>query len=136
MPSFSGYRPEEHQMPCCGLHEYRRKVPLKYVISGGLVFWGTFLVGLIFGVTTVWSARGRLVLRVQAQFLQSLWTETMRHRDSIPARWSCRLSGHALRVSPGLAEIIYRHPELPFIYVPLTAAALLITGGVWLVRSL
>jgi hypothetical protein len=122
-------------MPCCGLHEYRRKVPLKYVVTGGLVFWGTFLAGLIFGLTTVWSARGRLVLRVQAQFLRSLWAETMRHHDSIPARWSCRLSGHALRVSPRLAEVVYRHPEVPFIYAPLAAVALLITVGLFLARA-
>lgn len=123
-------------MPCCGLHEYRQKVPLKYVISGGLVFWGTFLAGLLFGLATVWSARGRLVLRVQAEFLRSLWAETMRHRDSIPARWSCRLSGHALRVSPRLAEVIYRHPELPFIYAPLSALAVLVTAGFFFVRAL
>jgi hypothetical protein len=122
-------------MPCCGLHEYRRKIPLKYVVAGGLVFWGTFLAGLIFGLATVWSARGRLVLRVQGQFLRSLWAETMRHQDSIPARWSCRLSGHALRISPRLAEVVYRHPELPFIYVPLAAVALLITAGLFLARA-
>jgi hypothetical protein len=123
-------------MPCCGLHEYRRKVPMKYMVSGGLVFWGTFLVALTFGLITAWTARGRLILRVQAEFLRSLWTETMRQRDSIPARWSCRLSGRALSVSPRLAEMIYRHPEVPFIYAPLVGLVALISGGVFLLRAL
>jgi hypothetical protein len=122
-------------MPCCGLHEYRRKVPMKYMVSGGLVFWGTFLLALIFGLVTAWSARGRLILRVQAEFLRSLWTETMRQRDSIPARWSCRLSGRALGLSPRLATMIYRHPEVPFIYAPLLILAVLVSGGVFLVRA-
>jgi hypothetical protein len=122
-------------MPCCGLHEYRRKVPMKYMVSGGLVFWGTFLLALIFGLVTAWSARGRLILRVQAEFLRSLWTETMRQRDSIPARWSCRLSGRALGLSPRLAAMIYRHPEVPFIYAPLLILAVLVSGGVFLVRA-
>jgi hypothetical protein len=123
-------------MPCCGLHEYRRKVPVKYIVSGGLVFWGTFVVALMVGLVTVWSARGRLILRVQAEFLRSLWTETMRNRDSIPAQWSCRLSGLAIRVSPRLATVIYRHPELPFIYAPLLTLVALISGGILLVHAL
>jgi hypothetical protein len=123
-------------MPCCGLTEYRHKVPMKYMLSGGLVFWGTFLVALTFGLITAWSVRGRLILRVQAEFLRSLWAETMRQRDSIPARWSCRLSGHALSISPRLAEMIYRHPEVPFIYAPLLGLAVLVSGGVFLVRAL
>jgi hypothetical protein len=121
-------------MPCCGLHEYRRKVPMKYMMSGGLVFWGAFLVALAVGLCTAWSVRGRLILRVQAEFLRSLWTETMRQRDSVPARWSCRLSGRALSISPRLAEMIYRHPEVPFIYAPLIGLALLVWGGVFMVR--
>lgn len=116
-------------MPCCGLHEYRRTVPVKYMLSGGAVFWSTFAVALLFGLVTIWSARGRLILRVQAEFLRSLWLETMRSSESVPARWSCRLSGLAIRVSPRLATVIYRHPELPFIYVPLVTLALLISVG-------
>jgi hypothetical protein len=123
-------------MPCCGLHEYRRKVPMKYMLSGGLVFWGTFLLTLGFGLVTAWSAQGRLLLRVQAEFLRSLWTETMRRRDSIPAQLSCRLSGRALGISPRLAEIIYRHPEVPFLYAPLIGLAILVSGGVLLARAL
>lgn len=123
-------------MPCCGLQEYRRKVPIKYMVSGGLVFWGTFLVALTFGLITAWSVRGRLILRVQAEFLRSLWAETMRQRDSIPARWSCRLSGRAFSLSPRLAGMIYRHPEVPFIYAPLLALAALLSGGVFLLRAL
>jgi hypothetical protein len=116
-------------MPCCGLHEYRRKVPLKYVLSGGAVFWGVFLVAVVVGLTTAWSTRGRLILRVQAEFLRSLWSETMRSHDSIPARWSCRLSGAALRVSPRIATVIYRYPEVPFIYAPLVALGIIISAG-------
>lgn len=115
-------------MPCCGLHEYRRTVPVKYMIAGGLVFWTTFLAALLVGLLTVWSARGRLLLRTEAEFLRSLWRETMRGRDSIPARWACRLSGAALRVSPSLAGLIYRRPEILFIYAPLLALASLLSG--------
>ena len=122
-------------MPCCGLHEYRRKVPLKYMVSGGLVFWGAFAAALLFGVLTVWTARGRLILRSQASFLRSLWVETMRRRDSIPARWSCRLSGTALRVSPRLAAMIYHHPEVAFIYAPLFGLVVLVSASVFLLRG-
>jgi hypothetical protein len=123
-------------MPCCGLHEYRRTVPLKYMVSGGAVFWSTFAAALLFGLVMVWSARGRLVLRIQAEFLRSLWLETMRSSDSIPARWSCRLSGLALRISPRLATVIYRHPELAFIYAPLVALGVLLSGGLVLLQRL
>jgi hypothetical protein len=119
-------------MPCCGLHEYRRKVPVKYMLSGGAVFWSTFALGLAFGLLTVWTARGRLVLRVQAEFLRSLWLETMRSSESVPARWSCRLSGLAIRVSPRLATVIYRHPEVPFIYGPLLGVGTLVSAGMLL----
>jgi len=115
-------------MPCCGLHEYRRTLPMKYMVAGGLVFWTTFIAVLLFGLLTVWSARGRLLLRSEVAFLRSLWRETMRGRDSIPARWACRFSGAALRVSPRLAGLIYRHPEIPFVYVPLFALAGLLSG--------
>ena len=123
-------------MPCCGLHEYRRTVPVKYMVSGGAVFWSAFTAGLLFGLVTVWSARGRLVLRIQAEFLRSLWLETMRSSDSIPARWSCRLSGLALRISPRLATVIYRHPEVAFIYAPLISVAVLLSAGLLLVQRL
>ena len=123
-------------MPCCGLHEYRRTVPVKYMVTGGAVFWGTFALALIFGLTTVWSERGRLVLRVQGEFLRSLWLETMRSSESVPARWSCRLSGLALRISPGLATMIYRHPELPFIYAPLLAVGGVLSAGFLLLHKL
>jgi hypothetical protein len=119
-------------MPCCGLHEYRRTVPVKYMLTGGAVFWTTFALGLGFGLATIWSTRGRLILRVQGEFLRSLWLETMRSSESMPARWSCRLSGLALRVSPRLATMIYRHPELPFIYAPVLLLGLLLSGG-WMV---
>jgi hypothetical protein len=102
------------------------------MLSGGAVFWTTFGLGLLFGLATVWSARGRLILRVQAEFLRSLWLETMRSSESIPARWSCRLSGLALRVSPRLATMIYRHPELPFIYAPVVALSIVLSAG-WFV---
>ncbi len=119
-------------MPCCGLHEYRRSVPLKYMLSGGAVFWTTFGLGLLFGLATVWSARGRLILRVQAEFLRSLWLETMRSSESIPARWSCRLSGLALRVSPRLATMLDRRPELPGISAPVVALSIVLSAG-WFV---
>jgi hypothetical protein len=119
-------------MPCCGLHEYRRTVPARYMLSGGAVFWSTFVAALVFGLATVWSARGRLVLRIQAEFLRSLWRETMRSGDSVPARWSCRLSGLAIRISPRLATAIYRHPEVPFIYAPALGVAAVISAGLLL----
>lgn len=119
-------------MPCCGLHEYRRTVPVKYMVTGGAVFWTTFGLALLFGVATLWSARGRLILRVQSEFLRSLWLETMRSSESVPARWSCRLSGLVIRLSPRLATTIYRHPELPFIYAPLFVLGVVASVG-WLV---
>jgi hypothetical protein len=123
-------------MPCCGLHEHRTSLPARYIVVGALFFWGIFTAGLLVGLLTIWSKRGRYALRVQAGFIRSLWAETMRERDSIPARWSCRLSGRALRVSPRLAEVIYRYPEVPFIYAPLLALGLLVSSGVYLVRAL
>lgn len=123
-------------MPCCGLHEHRQRVPMKYTLAGGLVFWGAFLAALTLGLATCWSARGRWILRTQAGFIRSLWIETMRQHDSIPARLSCRLSGRVLHFSPRLAEMIYRHPEVPFVYAPVLAVLLLACSGVWLVRLL
>lgn len=122
-------------MPCCGLHEHRTRLPARYILVGATFFWGIFLAGLLFGLLTVWTKRGRWTLRVQAGFIRSLWQETMRERDSIPARLSCRLSGRALRVSPRLAEVIYRYPEVPFIYAPLLGMGLLVSSGVMLFRA-
>jgi hypothetical protein len=121
-------------MPCCGLTEYRQKVPLKYTISGAAVFWGVFTTAVLVGLLTAWSPWGRQILHVQASFLQTLWIETMRRRDSVPAHWSCRMSGRMLTLSPRLAQLIYRHPELPFVYAPVTALAL-VTAAVLVVRS-
>lgn len=123
-------------MPCCGLTEYRQRVPLKYTLAGSVVFWGAFLAAFLFGLLTVFTERGRNVLRIQASFLRSLWQETMRNRDSVPARLSCRLSGRFLDVWPRMAEMIYKHPEIPFIYVPLAGFLLIASAGTMVVRSL
>src|SRR5688572_10017176 len=122
-------------MPCCGLHEHRTKVPARYIIAGAAFFWGMFAASVGFALATAWTRRGRWMLRVQAGFLRGLWHETMRRHDSVPARLSCRLSGRALRVSPRLAELIYRHPEVPFIYAPLLVAGVLVSVGVYLARA-
>ena len=122
-------------MLCCGLHEHLTRLPARYILVGATFFWGIFLAGLLFGVATVWTRRGRWMLRVQAGFIRSVWQETMRERDSIPARLSCRLSGRVLRVSPRLAEVIYRYPEVPFIYAPLLAMGLLVSSALMLVRA-
>jgi hypothetical protein len=49
----------------------------------------------------------------------------MRDRDSIPARWSCRISGYLLRISPALAGLVYRRPEIPFLTAPALGLAAL-----------
>lgn len=122
-------------MPCCGLHEYREKVPLKYTLSGGAVFWGTFLMALLGGVLMAWDRRGRWILHVQGNFLRALWTETMRRTDSIPARWSCRVSGHLLKFSPRLAAAVYRHPEVPLLYAPVLGLLALVSIVGFLLRA-
>lgn len=100
-------------MPCCGLHEHRVRVPVRYMASGALVFWGMFVGGILLGVLTCWSAFGRSLLRIQGSFLSALWQETMRSERSVPARLSCRLSGYLFPISPRMAAFVFRHPELP-----------------------
>jgi hypothetical protein len=122
-------------MPCCGLHEYQQRAPLKYTLSGGAVFWGAFSAALFAGALLSWSAKGRSLLRVQANFLRALWRETMRQRDSIPARYSCRLSGRLWLLSPRLAALVYRRPEIAFIYWPCLGLAILVWAGLALFAS-
>lgn len=105
-------------MPCCGLHEYRERVPLKYTLAGMLVFWGAFVGASVLGILLCWTRMGRSLLACQWEFLRSIWKETMRDRDSVPARWSCRLSGYVLPIWPGLAETVYRRPEVLFLLTP------------------
>ncbi len=119
-------------MPCCGLHEYRERVPPKYTLSGGVVFWGAFLTAFLGSLLTIWSTLGRAVLRVQWNFLRALWMETMRARDSVPARLSCRLSGYLLNRSPRLAAFIYHHPEVPFVVAPALGLLCLVSAVAFL----
>ena len=116
-------------MPCCGLSEYRVKVPLKYTLTGVLVFWSTFIGTLLVGLLLVLSSLGRQILKCQGAFIQALWYETMRQPESIPARWACRLSGYLFQVSPTLAEIIYRRPEIPVFMVLSLLVSIVIGGG-------
>ena len=121
-------------MPCCRLHEYQQRAPLKYTLSGA-VFWGAFTAALFAGTLLSWTPKGRSLLRVQANFLRALWRETMRERDSIPARYSCRLSGRLWLLSPRLAALIYRRPEIAFIYWPCLGLAVLVWAGLALFAS-
>ena len=123
-------------MPCCGLNEYRDKVALKYTLSGGAVFWCGFAVVLIIGALLAWIPSGRMILRVQWNFLCALWDETMRQRDSVPARWSCRLSGRLLNAWPRLAAIVYRHPEVPLVYAPVVGLVGLVGAALWALHRL
>ena len=118
-------------MPCCGLTEYRERVPIKYTAAGLVVFWGGFSVALAAGLLTCWLPWGRHVLRWCGAFLLALWRDTMRNPASVPARWACRLSGRLLPVSPIAAEWVFRHPEAPVVAVTVVGIAVL-AGAVWL----
>lgn len=118
-------------MPCCGLHEYRVKVPIRYTLAGGVVFWGGLILMMVLGVLTCWSGPGRQMLKAGGAFLGALWRETMRSPGSVPARWACRLSGRVLKVSPALAELVFRHPELP-VLAGLALLAGAFAGGIWI----
>lgn len=100
-------------MPCCGLSEYRRKVPIKYTVIGMILFWGIYSMSFVTGILMSWNKLGRGVLKAQFEFSKVLWKETMRQHDSTPAKWSCRLSGYLLPISPAFAGIIFHHPEFP-----------------------
>ena len=122
-------------MPCCGLHEYREKVPLKYTLAGCGVFWGGFFIALISGLVLAWTRNGRSILRILTSFMGALWIDTMRQRDSIPARWSCRCSGYFLPLSPRLAAVIYRRPEIAFVYAPLLVLLGVVALGWFALRA-
>jgi len=122
-------------MPCCGLSEYRVKVPWKFTVAGAIVFWGAFSALLVLGIIFCWTRRGRSLLAIQRQFLVSLWGEAMRDRESIQSRWSCRISGYVLPWSRPLAKLIYRRPEIPLgVLGGLAIAALVVT--VYGIRSI
>lgn len=105
-------------MPCCGLEQPRERIPARYAIAGGGVFWGAFLIGALVGVATCWRARGRWLLAVEWGFLRALWAEALRRPTSVPVRVNCRLSGRLLRVAPAFAAWLYRHPEVLLVVVP------------------
>ena len=115
-------------MPCCGLHEYREKAALRYILAGAAVFWAGFASLLAAGLVLAWSRRGRALLGVAAAFLGALWRETMRETGSVPAHWSCRLSGRLFGMSPALAGFVYRHPEAAFIYAPVLLVAVILAA--------
>jgi len=108
------------------LSEYRVKVSYKYAFCGVVIFWSLFLSLLVVGVFASWSTFGRGVLLSQFEFLRALWRETMRHHDSVPARWSCRISGYFLHVAPWLAEWVYKRPELPLFVLGCSVTAFII----------
>jgi len=112
-------------MPCCGLTEYRERVPIKYTAAGFVVFWGGFALAVIAGLLTVWLPWGRSMLRSCWAFLGALWRDTMRNPAAVPGRWACRLSGRLLTVSPSAAEWVFRHPEAPVLAVTVAAVAAL-----------
>ena len=76
-------------MPCCGLTEYRERVPIKYTAAGLVVFWGGFAVALTAGLLTCWLPWGRHVLRSCGAFLLALWGDTMRNPASPWTRLCC-----------------------------------------------
>ncbi len=119
-------------MPCCGLHEYRQRVPLKYAVAGFGVFWGAFVVAFLSGIVLIGRRRGRSVLKILTSFLRALWMDTMRSQDSLPARWNCRCSGYLLGLSPKLAATVYHHPEIGFVYVPISLVIGLVVLAWWL----
>jgi hypothetical protein len=47
-----------------------------------------------------------------------------------------RASGRLLPISPRIAEMVYRHPEILFLYAPALGLRALVSGGLWLVRVL
>ena len=116
-------------MPCCGLTEYRRRVPFKLTLVGMIVFWSVFTATVLAGLAMSWRASGRLTLRTCGAFLGALWVDTMRQPHSIPAQWACRLSGFLLPVWPAAGEFVYRHPETP-VFAGLLVLAGLIFGVV------
>lgn len=122
-------------MPCCGLHELRERVPIRYTIAGSIIFWGALLSFLIFSVVNIGRPVSQHIWRVIAQFFRSLWHEAMRDSSSIPSRWSCRLSSYVFKVSPRAAEKIAMLPEIAFIYAPI--ALLIVVLGLihWSVAS-
>lgn len=113
-------------MPCCGLSEFRHHVPLKYTFTGTTLFWGIFALSFFIGVLLSWNRIGRGILAAEFEFVKALWRETMRQPDSIPAKWSCRLSGYLLPLSPGLAATVFRHPELPIIIIMILGGLLIV----------
>lgn len=127
-------------MPCCGLSEQRSRVPLRFTLAGIAVFSGAFVAGSTLGILLCWTRLGRGVLRAQWQFVLSLWRESMRQRDSTFSRWACRLSGRLLLRAPNLAELVYRRPEIPALFVATFALVVALGGGYllfgWLAQSL
>ncbi len=114
-------------MPCCGLAEFRVKVPAHLVIAGVALFWTAFFVAFLCGVALVWLPVGRGILASQREFLRAFWLETMRQPGSAPARWSCRFSGYLLPISPSAARLVYQRPELPLVFGALVLLS--VAGG-------
>lgn len=111
-------------MPCCGLQEFRVKVPTRLTVAGVALLTSAFTALFLAGLFLVWLPVGRGILRCQKEFLAALWRETMRREGSAPARWSARLSGFLLPLSPAAAAFIYRRPEVPV----LVAASSVVAG--------
>ncbi len=119
-------------MPCCNLSEFRTRVPLRFMLLGLAIFWGTFTMAFLIGLLLVALPVGRGILQVLFEFLRALWHETMRTRCSTPARWSCRVSGVLLRVAPSLAGLLCRRPEIPLAVAGLAILSAL-AGIAWIV---
>jgi hypothetical protein len=121
-------------MPCCGLSEFRVKVPAHLSVAGVALLSLAFTVAFVVGLATAWRPLGRGILRVQGAFLAALWREAMRNPQAAPARWSCRMSGYLLPVSPRLASWVSGRPELPL--AAATTVVLAVVGGTaWLLLA-
>ena len=123
-------------MPCCGLHEHQVKIPFRHTAAGSVVFWGFFAIGLVAGLALCWLPVGRNLLRAQREFVRALWREAMRGDQSLPSRLSCRISGTLLPHSPRLAAWVFRHPEVPLLYLPVAGLVAIAGCGLLLVRML
>ena len=121
-------------MPCCGLTEYRERVPFRYTAAGTVVFWGAFALAVIAGALGCWRPGGRRLLAACGAFLAALWRDTMRNPSSVPARWACRMSGRLLPISPAAAEWVFRHPEAPVLGLVVLTLGIL-AGVIWLCSS-
>jgi len=102
-------------MPCCGLAEFRVKVPTRLTLAGIALLTVTFTILFVAGVALCWRPVGRGILRCQKGFLTALWRESMRGEDTAFRRFGARASGWLLPRFPRAAAMVYRRPEVPLL---------------------